>query len=271
MVELSYIIGRFSKKIGSNFQYFPIDNWEKDLKIANKLKILNVEWIISDFSNPIFSETFLSIIKKELKKNKIKISCIGLDVFLKEPIFRIDKQNFDWIVEKVGFVISKFKIKNVTIPLEETSRISNYLDFNKSIKRIKELSKVLGKKTKICIETDMSPGNLNKFFNYLKSDNIGLLLDTGNLRANGYDFEKYINKFKEKIFRIHIKKRDYMFHPSMPINSSFKELNYIAKNLNKLKNIQDICLQNFRSEKNYKKETKKTLTILRKILDEQRK
>ena len=91
MVELSYIIGRFSKKIGSNFQYFPIDNWEEDLKIANKLKILNVEWIISDFSNPIFSKSFLSIIKKELKKNKIKISCIGLDIFLKEPIFRINK------------------------------------------------------------------------------------------------------------------------------------------------------------------------------------
>ena len=51
-------MGRFSPEIGSRYQYFPIDNWQKDLKIAKKFKFDGTEWIVSDFSNPIFNEQF---------------------------------------------------------------------------------------------------------------------------------------------------------------------------------------------------------------------
>ncbi len=36
-IYYSYVIGRFSPEVGSKFQYFPIDNWEKDLANAKKL------------------------------------------------------------------------------------------------------------------------------------------------------------------------------------------------------------------------------------------
>ena len=50
-LNYSYVIGRFSPEVGSKFQYFPIDNWEKDLANAKKFKFDGTEWIISDFSN----------------------------------------------------------------------------------------------------------------------------------------------------------------------------------------------------------------------------
>ena len=61
MIKISYILGRFSEKVGSKFQYFPINSWHKDIDEAKKLKINYVEWIISDFSNPIFNEKFSCI------------------------------------------------------------------------------------------------------------------------------------------------------------------------------------------------------------------
>ena len=63
--KLSFVQGRFSQ-IGSYFQYFPIDNWENELKVANKIGLKNIEWIISDLSNPLFNKTFFKIIKESL-------------------------------------------------------------------------------------------------------------------------------------------------------------------------------------------------------------
>ena len=37
-INLSYVIGRFSPQLGAKFQYFPIDNWQKDLRTAKKFK-----------------------------------------------------------------------------------------------------------------------------------------------------------------------------------------------------------------------------------------
>ena len=42
--KLSFVQGRLSPQIGSNFQYFPIDNWENELKVANKIGLKNIEW-----------------------------------------------------------------------------------------------------------------------------------------------------------------------------------------------------------------------------------
>ena len=55
-LSYSYVLGRFSPEVGSKFKHFPIDNWQKDLESARKFKFDGTEWIISDFSNPIFNE-----------------------------------------------------------------------------------------------------------------------------------------------------------------------------------------------------------------------
>ena len=82
----SYVIGRFSPMVGSKFQHFPIDNWEKDLKIAKKFNFDGVEWIISDYSNPIFNISFCKIIKQHLKKNNLKICSLTIDLIMDDPL-----------------------------------------------------------------------------------------------------------------------------------------------------------------------------------------
>ena len=78
----------------------------------------------------------------------------------------------------------------------------------------------------------------------------------------------FINSFPNKIYGIHLKKRNLLFSNSLPINSSFKEMEVIIKSLGKFKNLEDICLQNFRSDKNFIKDTAKALKLLQEPLYE---
>ena len=71
--KLSFVQGRLSPQIGSIYQYFPVDNWQNELMEAKKIGLNNIEWIVSDLSNPIFNSNFLKIILINLKKNKINI------------------------------------------------------------------------------------------------------------------------------------------------------------------------------------------------------
>ena len=70
-INYSYVVGRLSSEVGSKFQHFPIEYWQRDLNNARKFNFDSTE-DISDFSNPIFNNHFRKIIKKELKKNKLK-------------------------------------------------------------------------------------------------------------------------------------------------------------------------------------------------------
>ena len=69
-INYSFVMGRFSQKIGDHFQYFPIETWQDELKIGRKFGFDGVEWIISDYSNPIFNYKGISNIQKELKLSK---------------------------------------------------------------------------------------------------------------------------------------------------------------------------------------------------------
>ena len=77
-------------------------------------------------------------------------------------------------------------------------------------KRLKLILRMLSNKTKICIETDLSIMNIKKLFNQKGLRDLGLLIDTGNIKANGYELKDFINSFPNKIYGIHLKKTYYL-------------------------------------------------------------
>lgn len=250
-INISYVIGRLSKQIGKKFQYFPIDNWQKDLVLAKKFGFNGVEWIISDYSNPIFNNFFLKEIKKELKKRKIKITSIALDLIMDEPLHRMSLLNLKWLIKKIILIQNNIKINRINVPIEEHARFRNYIEMKIAIKKLSLILNNLGKKSKISIETDLNP---RKLIHLLKSKNLrrlGLLIDLGNIRANGYNLEDYFKYFKEKIYGFHIKFREKNFGKSKKIPIHFKELTIMKKNLLKLNNLEDITFQTFRSHDNF--------------------
>ena len=160
----SYVIGRFSKKIGDKYQYFPIDNWQKDIALAKKFGFDGVEWIISDYSNPIFNSVFLKYIKKEIKKKNIKISSLALDLIMDEPLHEINQHNLNWLIRKIKLIQTEVVINRINIPIEEKARFTNENEMRVVIKRLSHILKSLGKNSKISIETDINPKKLIVFF-----------------------------------------------------------------------------------------------------------
>ena len=123
--KLSFVQGRLSPQVGSNYQYFPIDNWQNELKIAKKIGIQNIEWIISDLSNPIFNIEFIKFIKSNLKESKVNISSISLDFLMKNPIHTQKIEDLNWLIKKLNIVSKNFDNIRLNIPVEESSTISN--------------------------------------------------------------------------------------------------------------------------------------------------
>ena len=258
-INYSFVMGRFSQKIGNHFQYFPIDTWQNELKIGNKFGFDGVEWIISDYSNPIFNPKNILNIKKELKLNKVKISSIALDFIMSEPLYSIKGNNLKWIIKKILYLQKKINIPRITIPIEETCRYKNKNQKKKTLDNLYFLLNQLSKKSKISIETDLRFEELFTILNNKKFSELGLLIDIGNIRASGKDLEKFLTNFKDKIFGIHIKYRGKNYGKTKKLPKKFEELSILKKNFDNLKNIQDITFQTFRSNNNFLSDMKENI------------
>ena len=159
-IKYSFIQGRLSNEVAGKFQHFPIHNWEKEFNLAQKLGFDYVEWIITDFSNPIFNPLFSKVIKKILVKNKIKISSISLDLIMDNPLHKITKTEALWLSDRIKKAVNYFRISRVSIPIEERSRYNNKFEKSLALKNLLLIYSKLNSSCKICIETDMSPKSL---------------------------------------------------------------------------------------------------------------
>jgi len=268
-IKISFVQGRLSKQIGSNFQYFPIDNWQNEIKEAKKIGLNNIEWIISDFSNPIFNDEFAKLIIGYLKKFNIKISSLSLDFLMKQPFYSLKIDDLKWLIQKLNLVSRKFGTLRINIPIEEESRVFRHEQMIKLEKNLKYFKKKISKVFLISIETDISPDNLLKLLTKKSFKGIGINLDIGNIEANGYNIEIYFKKLKNLIFGVHIKNRNILFSKSKMLKNK-KNLNYIFKNLNVLKKLNDITLQTYKDNKNFKNQLIKNLKLVNLKLNNER-
>lgn len=263
--HLSFVQGRLSEKVGTNFQHFPINNWQNELKVAKKIGIKSIEWIISDTSNPIFNDISIFEISKLLKKNNLKISSISLDLMMAKPFYEWNKTDLEWVVKNINKSLKKFNINRLNLPCEEGSRFYNYKNMNYFIKNLKLFIKKLNKNTLISIESDFSPKNLNSLLKKTKSKKVGINLDIGNIEANGYNISEFFNNFPKRIFGIHLKNRPILFGASKRLTKN-SNLEFLKKNLYKLEKLNDITLQTFRGDKNFIKEFIINFNFVKKLI-----
>ena len=82
MVRLAMVQGRLSSEVAGKFQYFPIHNWRSEFFKAKELGFDSLEWIISDFSNPLFDDISQNEIIKLVAESGLEISSISLDLLM---------------------------------------------------------------------------------------------------------------------------------------------------------------------------------------------
>ena len=110
----------------------------------------------------------------------------------------------------------------------------------------------------------MSLENLNHLLSVGELKKLGILLDIGNIKADGFSIENYINRFSKRIYGIHVKKRGIFFKKSEKINKPYHELKYVIGKISKLTNLNDITLQSFRSNSFYIDELRLVNKIVKK-------
>ena len=267
--RLSFVQGRISAQIGSFFQYFPIDNWHNELVEAKKINLKNIEWVVSDLSNPIFSPIFSKMINQVLKKNNVEITSISLDYLMNRPLFNESIADLNWIIKKLNSYKNKNNKIRLNIPIEETSKIYNFSQVSKLVSKLSYIKKKISSKYILSLETDMSPQNLKVLLNKKQTKGIGVNIDLGNIEANGYDIKEYFSKLKRLIYGIHVKTRGPLFSKSKMLKQN-EIFSFTFKNLNSLKNLHDITLQSFKDNKNYKKQIIQNFNFIKKLLKDER-
>ena len=105
----------------------------------------------------------------------------------------------------------------------------------------------------------MSPTSLKMFLDQQKLKKLGVLLDLGNIRANGFKIQDYFKKISVRIFAIHIKYRDKFYGKSKIIPKKFEELSFVVNNYKKFTNLNDLTFQTYRSDKNFISDMKKSI------------
>jgi len=270
--KISIMQGRLvnSEKKGE-IQFFPKNQWKKELKIFYKNNFKYIEWVanlenLSD--NPIYAEKKLPEIKDYCKKYKIKIRSIDAQFFIKYAFFKgrasARKKKFNKL-KKLLVNSQKLNIKNFIIPVLEEAKLKTKKEENRLIIGIKKLSKLLKKNNFILIESDAEPLKLLRIIKSINLKKVGLNYDIGNSAGKKYDFNLEKKYFKY-VKNVHLKDKN-LHEKSVRLgygNANFKN---IFKYLKKIKYKGSFGMQAARSPQNlHLSEIKANFKFLRQYL-----
>lgn len=260
--------GRLSSEIAGKYQYFPIHNWRSEFYDAQKIGFDGIEWIISDYSNPLFDPSLKNEIIELITKTGIKVNSINLDLFMHKTIDKYSNEEIDWVFYNINDLAYNLNLKRVSIPVEEDSGIKNPVDGL----NIKNVLKQILKKNKnslyaLCIETDMSGSALHSFLNEKSLKGLGAVVDLGNIAAYGFPLQDYIKMIPEKIYGIHIKDRYSGVGKTTKLGLGAAEFNYLRKNIKQLTNLIEVTLQCARSKNDYMNDAIIAKKFINKLFD----
>ena len=185
---------------------------------------------------------------------------------MRKPLYKLNKKDLIWIVAQIKKLKKDLKFKRLTIPIEETCRYKNQIQRKKPLNALNFLFVNLKSNLKFCIETDLNINEIEKVLNDKRFKDLGLLIDLGNIRASNRRIQDYLDKFSDRIFSIHIKFRDKNWGKSTHIPKDFFELGHVKHNFHRLKKINDITFQTFRSDNKFLNDMKRSIKNLMKLL-----
>ena len=108
MIKLSVVQGRLSSEVAGKYQHFPIHNWRNEFYEAKKLGFDGIEWIVSDFSNPIFDPIIQEEIISLVNDSGVQITSISLDLLMPKTLDRFSWNEFYWIFDNINLIANKY-------------------------------------------------------------------------------------------------------------------------------------------------------------------
>jgi sugar phosphate isomerase/epimerase len=266
-IKVAIVQGRLSSPVGARYQHFPIHAWRNEFATAAEMGFDGIEWIVSDFSNPLFDPESVREIGRLTQDTNIEVTSIGLDVFMYQPIIRLDWADVTWVFDRLAKVAEQLGVGRVNIPIEENSGIRNEMDRERVVTALGRIMKRYGQALpKVSLETDLSARNASALLSRLEFGNLGLILDFGNIAANGFATSDFMNSCADRIYAFHVKDRRKAFGASCPLGSGDAELKYALSRTGMIPHLADITIQSYRSQRGYLNDARSAIAYVRRLL-----
>ena len=212
--NIGFMQGRLSPILNDRIQEFPWNNWREEFHIAASLGFRLMEWTLDQdrlYESPLMTQVGQREIRKLSGDYGVSIPSLTGDCFMQSPFWKLsgakkkDRQN-DLICILDG--CANVGISQVVIPLVDDGSI----DSNEQLKILldflheKETS-ISDRGIQIVFESDLGPDELKAFIGNFSPKNFGINYDIGNSAALGFDVEKELHAYGDRILNVHVKDR----------------------------------------------------------------
>lgn len=201
--------GRLSPLVGDRIQAFPGEVWPKEFSIARKHKIKNIEWTIDSLtfhSNPLIKREEHEQIRRVAQKNMLKIPSVTCDYFMENPYWAPNGVDIERDIYQVLEGMNKIGASILVIPLVDNSSIRNNQSLD--LRFFTNLENTLDQlQIQVAFEVDLDEEETKNFIANFSPLSFGINYDIGNSAAYGFDNEKEIFNYGERILNVHVKDR----------------------------------------------------------------
>ena len=206
--------GRLVPKYQGRYQAFPIGMWEDEFKIAQECGLDLIEFIL-DFNdaeeNPLLKLGGIGEIAAISENTGVSVQTICADYFMEAPLHSSDEKTSATslkVLERLVSASEMLEVTDIVIPCVDQSSLKVEGAIDRFVYQVgKIIPRVEEKNINLSLETDLPPRLFVELLDKLNSKNITVNYDIGNSAALGFDSDKELMMYGDRITDIHIKDR----------------------------------------------------------------
>ena len=206
--------GRLVPKYQGRYQAFPIGMWQDEFKVAKECGLDLIEFIL-DFNdadkNPLLKPGGVDEIVNISRDTGVSVKTICANYFMEAPLHSNDNKVVEEslkVLERLLEAAKVLKVTDIVIPCVDQSSLKTKEAVDRFVEQItKIIPKIEKKNINLSLETDLPPKPFVELLDRLDSKNITVNYDIGNSAALGFDSDKELEIYGDRITDIHIKDR----------------------------------------------------------------
>ncbi len=189
-------------------QFFPFGEWRQEFELARKLDLAFIEFIFDldrYEENPLWTETGQKEIRAAIAETGVSVNAISADYLMHRPLHdeRYEKTSLSTTLALIDSA-HKIGIGRLEIPLLEEGSVTP-----ERFSRAKDIYAAVSEKAQeagvlISVESDLPPAALQTIRRQI---DCGVVYDTGNSAAAGFDPREELALWGDHISNVHIKDR----------------------------------------------------------------
>ena len=220
--QIGIMQGRLLPKFEGRYQAHPVGYWHEEFDISRELGLDLIEFIF-DFNgwteNPLLTSDGRCQIKKYVRQSGVKVETVCADFFMINKLTSRDERERDLASCVLISLLSgcdEIGVKNVVLPLVDSSSIQNLEDEKTFIELLRDLEDDIKEfSCGLSLETDFEPARFAHLLEQVPLSICSVNYDSGNSASLGFDMREEFEAYGELITDLHVKDRAYLSGPTL--------------------------------------------------------